>query len=181
MRSKPLDDLFVVNVDGTGRKKLNPSGTETILLGPSGASDWSPDGRQVAFIGSEGDFWESPRHAVFIVGADGSQPKRITPWGGALSVQWSPDGQQLAVTMAGDIFTLHPDGTEMEQLTSSEIGAFSFGPMWSPDSSQLLFIRGPGQLLDRGPVELWVMEADGTDPVPVLDPPAEIGGYDWVP
>ena len=35
--------------------------------------------------------------------------------------------------------------------------------------------------MDRGPAELWVMEADGTDPVPVLDPPAEIGGYDWVP
>jgi hypothetical protein len=39
----------------------------------------------------------------------------------------------------------------------------------------------PTTVLGPGAVELWVMEADGTNPVAVLDPPAEIGGYDWVP
>jgi Tol biopolymer transport system component len=174
-------NLFVVDVDGTGVKKLTPSGIETILLGPSGASDWSPDGRRVAFVGSNGDFWQSRLHAVFIAGADGSQPERITPWGDVLSVQWSPNGRLLAFTKGRDIFTVHPDGTDRVKLTSSQDGTYSFGPMWSPDSSRLLFIRGSGQVLDRQPAELWIVEADGTDPVQVFDSPAEISGYDWVP
>jgi Tol biopolymer transport system component len=174
-------NLFVVDVDGTGMKKLTPRGTETILLGPSGASDWSPDGRRVAFVGSDGDFWESPRHAVFIVGADGSQRKRITSWGDVLSVQWSPNGRQLAFTLADDIYTVRPDGTDLVKLTSSPKGTYSFGPMWSPDSSRLLFIHGAGHVLDRPPAELWIVAADGADPVQVFDSPTEISGYDWVP
>lgn len=173
-------NLFVVNVDGTGITQLNPPGTETILLGPSGASDWSPDGRQVAFVGSDGDFWKSQRRAVFTVDPDGSHPKRITPWGDVLSVQWSPDGQRLAFTRGSDIYTIHPDGTRLVRLSSEEDGTFSFGPMWSPDSSQILFVRGTGELLDRGPVELWIEESGGTDPVQVLDS-SPLPGYDWVP
>src|SRR6266545_1995163 len=80
-------NLFVVKADGTGLVQLNPAGTNTILFGPSGASDWSPDGKQVVFVGSDGDFWKTDRHAVFTVAVDGSQLKRITPWGDFLSVQ----------------------------------------------------------------------------------------------
>ena len=131
-------NLFAVNVDGTGMKQLNPPGVQTILWGPSGASDWSPDGRRVAFVGSEGDFPSTHRRAVFVVNDDGSQPGRITPWGDFLSVQWSPDGQTLAVTMASPIHyqiaTVKPDGSALAPITSSNDDTLAFGPMWSPDS-----------------------------------------------
>ena len=183
-------NLFVVNADGTSTVKLNPAGTETILFGPGGASDWSPDGKQVAFVGSDGDFWQSDRHAVFTVAVDGSHLKRITPWGDVLSVQWSPDGKTLALTMASSnsltvrapyskyqLFTVRPDGTDLVQITSSSDDTLSFGPMWSPDGSRLLFIRGTGL---RSAMDLWIVNADGTKPVQLTHSPTGYGGYAWV-
>ena len=175
-------NLFVVNADGTSTVQLNPAGTETILFGPSGASDWSPDGKQVAFVGSDGDFWKTDRHAVFTVAVDGSHLKRITPWGDVLSVQWSPDGKTLALTMASSktyqLFTVRPDGKDLVQITSSSDATLSFGPMWSPDGSRVLFIRGTGL---RSAMDLWIVNADGTKPVQVTHSPTEYGGYAWVP
>ena len=158
-------NLFVVNADGTGLAQLNPSDTQAGLVGPSGASDWSPDSKQVAFVGSDGDFWGTNRRAVFVVNADGSDPVRITEWGDIITVQWSPDGQLLAMTMAGptgrrEIVTVRPDGSDLMPVTSSEDGTFSFGPMWSPDGSRLLFIRGTDL---RSQMDLWIVNADGTN------------------
>ena len=174
-------NLFVVNADGTNTVQLNPAGTETVLFGPSGASDWSPDSKQVAFVGSDGDFWKTDRHAVFTVAVDGSHLKRITPWGDVLSVQWSPDGKTLAFTMASrneyQIFTVRPDGTKLVPITSAAVGILSFGPMWSPDGSRLLFIRGTEL---RSEMDLWIVNADGTNPVHVTHSLAEYSAYAWV-
>jgi Tol biopolymer transport system component len=176
-------NLFVVNADGTGLVQVNPSGTQAGLIGPSGASDWSPDGQQVAFVASDGPFWGGNPRAIFVVNADGSDPMRITEWGDVLTVQWSPDGQLLAATIAGatggyEIATLRPDGSDLEPLTSSGTGTLSYGAMWSPDGSQLLFIRGTDL---HGSMDLWIVDADGTNPVQVTDASVEVGGYDWVP
>jgi Tol biopolymer transport system component len=174
-------NLSVVNADGTGLVQLNPSDTQAGLVGPSGASDWSPDGHQVAFVASDGDFWEANHRAVFVVNADGSDPVRITEWGDIMTVQWSPDGQLLAVTMASpagtrEIVTLRPDGSNLMPVTSSEDGTFSFGAMWSPDGSQLLFIRGTDL---RSRMDLWIMNADGTNAAQVTS--SVEYGYEWAP
>jgi Tol biopolymer transport system component len=73
---------------------------------------------------------------------------------------------------------VHPDGTERTQITTSEDGQFSFGPAWSPDSTQLLFVRGPGEFDDT---DLWTVNVDGTGLVQVTHQPGEYGGYAWVP
>lgn len=159
-------NLLVVNVDGTGLVQLNPADVTTRLIGPSGASDWSPDGQHVAFVAS-GD--------VFVVGSDGADLVRITEAGGVRTVQWSPDGQLLALTLGNEIATVRPDGSDLQPITSSEVGTSSFGAMWSPDSSRLLFGRGP-----QGSVDLWIVNADGTDPAQV-SPSSGGYGYEWVP
>jgi len=175
-------DLFTVAVDGSSLTRLNPEGIETILLGPSGATDWSPDGTRVAFVGSEGDFWETDLRALFVVGADGAAPTQVTEWADILSVQWSPDGSMLAFTMEVDgryeVFTVRPDGVALTQVTAGEGVTFSFGPMWSPDSRRLLFMSGTEL---RSAMDLWTANADGSDLVRVTDAPAGYGGYDWVP
>jgi TolB-like protein len=73
-------DLFVMNTDGTGQRNLtNDSAPE---LAPA----WSPDGSTIAYI-SAGD--------IYLVKADGSDPRRLTNRGQDNDPSWSPDGTRL--------------------------------------------------------------------------------------
>jgi hypothetical protein len=174
--------LMAVGADGSGLVRLNPPGTTAGLTFSTGSASWSPDSRQLAFVASKGSFPDDPR-AVFVVDADGNNARRITPWNVTLIAQWSPDGTWIAFDMSRDsgphdLFVVHPDGTERTQITTSEDGRFSFGPAWSPDSTHLLLVRGPGEFNDT---DLWTVNVDGTGLVQVTHQPGEYGGYAWVP
>ncbi len=174
--------LMAVNADGSGLVRLNPPGTTSGLTFSTGSASWSPDSRQVAFVGSKGSFPDDPR-AVFVVNTDGTDARRITPWNNTLIAQWSPDGTWIAFDMSRsdsphDLFVVHPDGTERTQITTSEDGLFSFGPAWSPDSTQLLIVRGPGEFNET---DLWTVDVDGTELVQITHQAGEYGGYAWVP
>ena len=66
------------------------------------------------------------------------------------SVQWSPDGRQIAFTAqpAGgmpdanpeDVYLMRPDGTSVRQLTHDPAHRV-VSPSWSPDGSQIVFER----------------------------------------
>jgi Tol biopolymer transport system component len=176
-------DLYVVNVDGTALQKLDPPGTTTGLVEGGIAASWSPDGRNVAVVLSSGSFWDDDARAVYVVDADGSHVKLITPRGDILSAQWSPDGRWIAFDSSDggphDLYVVHPDGTGLAQITSSDDdGLFSFGPVWSPDSTRLLFIRGLDEL---DSTDLWTVNVDGTGLSQVTHSLGGYGGYAWVP
>jgi TolB protein len=176
-------DLFAVSVDGTDLQKLDPPGTTTGLVGGGIAASWSPDGRKVAVVLSSGSFWDDDARGVYVVDADGSHVKLITPQGDILSAQWSPDGRWIAFDKADggphDLFVIHPDGSGLAQITSSkEDGLFSFGPVWSPDSTKLLFVRGLDEL---DSTDLWTVNVDGTGLSQVTHSPGGYGGYAWLP
>ena len=128
---------------------------------------WSPDGTRLLFgresMSSEpGSRWTSA--AIFIVGVDGSDLRRVTPQGMyATDASWSPDGSTIAfadvtmvrdkandgVVQAGqDIYTIRTDGTDLRRLTTD--GA-PRAPRWTPDG-RLFFFRGDAN---------WIMDADG--------------------
>ena len=71
-----------------------------------------------------------------------------------------------------------PDGSKLTAITSAEDGLFSFGPMWSPDSTRLLFVRGPDEF---DTTDLWKANVDGTGLAQVTHMPASYGGYAWMP
>ena len=176
-------DLYAVGVEGTSLRRLNPSGTTTGLVEGGIAASWSPDGRRVAVVLSSGSFWDDDARAVYVVDADGSHVKLITPRGDILSAQWSPDGRWIAFDSSDggphDLFLIHPDGTGLAQITSSEEdGLFSFGPVWSPDSTKLLFLRGLDEL---DSTDLWKVNVDGTGLSQVTHSSGSYGGYAWVP
>jgi Tol biopolymer transport system component len=176
-------DLFVVNTDGASLIQLNPPNTTT---GWREAS-WSPDGRAVTFVASRGRFLEAPR-AVFVVDADGADPRRITPWGDIDGAQWSPDGRWIAFSEAHpddrDLFLVQPDGTGLTQITDSTDGLSSSRPVWAPDGSKLVFVRsstGFPRTSMGGPFDsdLWMVNADGTGLIRLTHRPAEYYQYAW--
>ena len=186
---KPYDhtgpmNLFVVKVDGSGLRRLNPPGTTTGLTSAPviSSASWSPDGRQVAFVASSGSFWEDQR-AVFVVDTNGTNARRITPWDDTLNAVWSPDGAWIAFDTSNpivshDLFVVHPDGTELTPIAPTEDVLFSLGPVWSPDSRRLLFAQGPDELDN---VDLWIVNVDGTGLAQVTRSPGGYGGYAWLP
>jgi TolB protein len=179
-------DVCVVNADGSGSLRLNPPGvTSGFIDAPLPTStSWSPDGRRVAFTAAKstaGSFWDADR-AVFVVDVDGKHAHRITPWGNTYSAIWSPDGQWIAFSMENpvsqDLFVVHPDGTGLQAVTSNTDGLFSFGPAWSPDSTKLLFVRGPDEF---DTTDLWTVDVDGSDLAQLTNSHDGYGSYSWVP
>lgn len=87
------EDLYVANVDGSGRKAL------TTLEGEEYAPAFSPDGTLVAF-----ERRVSPGlPSVWVVRADGSDPRRVTPaHTPATSPQFTADGKRIVFTSGVD-------------------------------------------------------------------------------
>ena len=164
-RNTHLGNLFVVKPDGTDLRQLSPSK----LLTPEGDYDWSRDGSQVAFGASSAPSTGGDAgSAVFVINADGTGLRRITPFSlGAYSVRWSPDGQLIAFSNAeppldSQIYVVAPDGTGLLQLTEPVDGVESFGPEWSPDSTKLAFQSWTAPESEGGHNDLWTVNADGT-------------------
>jgi len=140
-RFGPSDDegLFVVNVNGTGLKRiLPPSANAGIAL------DWSPQGNDIVFSRR---VTPELHRSLWTVHADGSGLRLVnvqptTACGGpfadptadgCFSPGWSPDGTKIAFAKGqnGDvdsnIYTVNVDGTGLAQVTHA--GA-SNGPDW---------------------------------------------------
>lgn len=70
----------------------------------------------------------------------------------------SPDGQRIAFTYGGDIFTVPVAGGYASQLTAGQ--AYDTKPVWSPDSRTIVFTS------DReGGADLYKVDANGGTPV----------------
>lgn len=115
---------YVINADGTGLRRLF---TGVPLTG--GRSDWSPDGRWLAF-------YAGPRNGrnIYLVAIDGSVVYQLTNEGSNLAPSFSPDGEWITFTAyrtgEAEIFIMRPDGSDMRSLTSNEWADWQ--PRWGP-------------------------------------------------
>jgi dipeptidyl aminopeptidase/acylaminoacyl peptidase len=112
----------------------------------------------VGIVAGSGLGWGTPAAAAkplpslvaYVRGGDvyissGTTEKRLTTGGGYARPRWSPDGKQLAVLRAGQLWTMRADGSAKRRLTTRPAA----GPSWSPDSKWLAFSSlsctgGPG-------------------------------------
>jgi TolB protein len=126
-----------------------------VLKGASEA-DWSTTGRIAAVKGS----------GVLTMDPDGSNRTEIyghpSRW-----LRWSPDSSMLVFQRnvkysnrrySGDIFVMGADGSNPTNLTNSK--AYDWSPSWSPDSTRIVWSRGP-TVQDRA--NLFVMDAGGSN------------------
>jgi len=78
------------------------------------------------------------------------------------NVSVSPDGKTLVFDMLGDIYSVDIGGGKATALTSGI--EWNIQPRFSPDGSQIAFVS------DRaGGDNLWIMNADGSEPYAVSD------------
>ena len=84
-----------------------------------------------------------------------------------MSVDMSPDGAWIVFDLLGQVYRVPADGGgDAEPLTGGTGVAVSYHPRYSPDGGLIAFIT------DReGQSNLWVMNADGSDPRAVFTEP----------
>ena len=129
-------DVYVMNADGTGTKRL------TSARGQETHPTWSSSGRTIAF---ERD------SDIYVMNADGSNARRISDSQVDESEPaWSPDGAWIAYvrrapgTSVAELWIMRPDGSDRKRVVTH--GDRSLNPAWSPGGARLAFVsnaRGP--------------------------------------
>jgi Tol biopolymer transport system component len=198
-------ELFVMNADGSGARKIThpPNGTED--SGP----DWSPDGSRIAF----GRAAATGAASIWTVAPDGSGLRRLSPYcppGGVIPqcpaddgwAAWSPDGKHVAFQRLSG--ALRPKGSTVNTATGiykdelvvtdpsgGHVRTLLWqgpwkgdpqAPAWSPDGKQLVFL----QKSDNGGTcecrRLEIINANGSGVRRLTPPSVKPGGRpDWSP
>jgi Tol biopolymer transport system component len=101
--------------------------------GHDGWAAWSPDGTTIAFTTQRDDCARTPpgqdcwygdgepgeHHTIWLMNADGSNQRRVTPEAGQF-VAWSPDGEYLLIS-GRTLFAIRPDGTGRVEIRPPEL------------------------------------------------------------
>src|SRR6266852_8520159 len=115
----------------------------------------APDGSQLLVLDAQTSATETPLWSLPTLGGS---PRRLGDTVGR-SAAWSPDGETLAYSNAGDLFLAKSDGTESRELVTTK--NFIQHLVWSPDGSHLQFDAQENK--DVGPYSLWEVSVDGAD------------------
>ena len=187
------NNLFVINADGTGDRRLTkPSGAE------DGDPDWSPSGSAIAFDRCA-QFCQ-----VWRINADGTGLKRLGPGcPPTCDVRglpaWSPNGKSIVIGRQwgpvendqikfSEIFVINANGGGLRQVThittSNPFSADVGGSMWSPNGKQIVFAVHNSPLADpAGGRALFIINANGSGLHQLTPWDLDAGGLrpDWSP
>jgi Tol biopolymer transport system component len=123
----------------------------------------SPRAHKIAFASDREGSWD-----IFVMDEDGTNQLRLTDNPESdRDPSWSPDGTRLAYMSVregnAEIFVMNADGSGLVNLTNDP--AFDGRPAWSPDGKKIAFDSDRDTRDGIGMHEIYLMNADGTDPV----------------
>jgi Tol biopolymer transport system component len=163
--------IWLMNADGSGAHQVTQLGQPG--QGFDRAAQFSPDGHQILFQRDNvRDAQPVDGIALWILDLRTGVEHRVTPY--ALEAgdtpDWSPDGQRILFhdnnsadpDVSANLYTIHPDGTGLRQLTFETGGSVNYlGSSFSPDGRYITVGRRP----ETGGTnaDVLVMRADGTN------------------
>jgi TolB protein len=203
---RSCDQQYVMNVDGSGLRRVSAGTGKTtcgffyaddqrVLFGSSHALQLECPAKPDP---SKGYVWRLDPFDIYTARPDGSDLRRLTDYGvyTAEGVA-SPDGRRIVFTSLKDgdldIYTMNVDGSDVKRLTTA--AGYDGGPWWSPDGTKIVYrawhpvdsaLAGYRDLLAQRLVrpnrmELWVMNADGSEQRQITRLGGANFGPSWTP
>jgi Tol biopolymer transport system component len=129
---------FVVSPDGSGLTNLTP---DTLL---ERDPVWSPDGRKLLVVRVDPSFLFE---TLYVMNGDGTDRTELVSAASLVDYRWSPDGTRIAFSLGrtvgsqlvSDLWVMRADGSARMKLDSD-----AEEPSWSPDGSQIAYVRDVG-------------------------------------
>lgn len=141
-------NIWIADADGEN--------AQTALASPEPiiSPDWSPDGRQIAYVS-----FESRKPVVYVHEIATGRRRLLANFRGSNSAPaWSPDGRSLVLTLSRDgnsqIYAIDASGGEPRRLTQS--AGIDTEPAFSPDGRTIYFVSDRG-----GSPQIYRMPASG--------------------
>lgn len=147
------DDIELIDLESGERSSMLTSG----MWIPYGGFSWSPDGKEICFVGRKARLSRSMQLAVVDTRGESKGIRTlITDNSLAGSVAWSPDGQWIACSRRADarvssqLQLVAADGDGRTQRIEQPVDRDNVNPSWSPDGKRLLFASfAHGSAVDR--------------------------------
>lgn len=203
---RSCDQQYVMRADGSDSRRISVGGKTTcgyfydgdrrVLFASTHGVDTVCPPRPDA---SAGYVWPLDAFDIYTANADGTDLRRLTNYGVyTAEAVVSPDGKSIVFTSLKDgdldIYTMRIDGTELRRLTTTP--GYDGGPWWSPDGSKIVYrAHHPADARERAAydslltqrlvrpskVELFVMNADGSDQRQITKLGGANFGPSWTP
>ncbi|MEK6256753.1 MAG: hypothetical protein N2C13_05485, partial [Chloroflexota bacterium] len=154
--------IFTINPEGNDLAQL------TFSEGSKSQPRWSPDGKRLLFVasGARDNFGNDLGKDIWVMNADGSEPKFITRgYGVEFSPSWSPDGEWIAFAISigsapARLFLRTGEGADPRPFDLGKRVGQMDSPDWAPDGLTIVYsCIEPGQ----NEICLVVVEAAGTE------------------
>ena len=166
---------------------LSPDGTQLAYTSCQFPSEYGDPARADAVIAQDGPEWYERTlysYEIALSGLDGRNQQRITH---NRSIDehypvWSPDGGRIAFMRAwgsnkGQIYTMSPDGSDLQSVGLADVKAALVPPVWSPDGQRLAFVADQGDAYPRVRRNVYTVRPDGSELAQV----GEMGDLSFLP